>query len=607
MERIIGIDLGTTNSCVAIVLDGSPVVIPNRAGYKLTPSVFAVAENGKRLVGHVAKRQAITNARNTVFAAKRLIGRKWGAEPTKKILQACPYKLAPGPNDDVLVELRDRTYTVPEISATILQEMRVIAEEYLQESISKAVVTVPAYFNDNQRQATRDAGRIAGLDVVRIINEPTAASLAYGAGREVERKVAIFDLGGGTFDISILEISHGVFQVLATAGDTFLGGDDFDTRVIEWLVFGFAREHRIDLRRDPMALQRLKDAAERAKCELSEARETEIYLPFLAASPAGEPLHLQERITRQKLEELTSDLVDRTLRIVAETLEAATIDIGEIDDVILVGGQTRMPLVQEAVRRFFKREPSKAVHPDEVVAVGAAIQGNMMLAPETETLLLDVTPHNLGIMVVGGLTQVIIPKNTTIPTARGQLFTTARDNQTSVKIMVVQGEHRQARENELLGEFALSGLRQAPRGDVEIEVTFEIDADGIVSVSAKDLETGLNQSITITARGGLTEDEVTRMTQENQEFLLETKASEEFLKRKDETERLLEEVRRLFPTVRERLSTSDLGQAALQRAEAVLQMAESAITDRDVEKITTVVESLSRTASMFRFVVERKR
>jgi molecular chaperone DnaK len=607
MEKIIGIDLGTTNSCVALVLDGSPVVIPNKAGYKLTPSVFAVAENGKRLVGHVAKRQAITNARNTVFAAKRLIGRKWGADPVRKILSACPYKLAPGENDEIQIELRDRSYSLPEISAAILQEMRVIAEEYLEEPVSKAVVTVPAYFNDNQRQATRDAGRIAGLDVVRIINEPTAAALAYGAGREVERKVAIYDLGGGTFDISILEISHGVFQVLATAGDTFLGGDDFDTRIIERLVFRFAREHRIDLRRDPMALQRLKDAAERAKCELSELKETEIYLPFLAASPTGEPLHLQERLSRAKLEELTTDLVDRTLRIVAETLEEAGIDTSEIHDVILVGGQTRMPLVQQAVRRFFGREPSKGVHPDEVVAIGAGIQGHMMLTPETETLLLDVTPHNLGIMVVGGLTQVIIPKNTTIPTARGQLFTTARDHQTSVKIMVVQGEHRHARENELLGEFVLSGLREAARGEVEIEVTFEIDADGIVSVSAKDLETGLNQSITITSRGGLTEEEVTRMTQENLDFLLETKASEEFVARKNETERLLEEVRRVFPQVRERLSTSDLGQAAIQRAEAVVQMAEVAIAERDVEKIAQVVESLSRTSSMFRFVVERKR
>jgi molecular chaperone DnaK len=608
MERIIGIDLGTTNSCVAAVVDGVPVVIPNRGGYKTTPSVFAVAENGKRLVGHVAKRQAITNARNTVYAAKRLIGRKWGSAPVRAAMETCAYPIVQGQNDEVCIQLRDRTYTIPEISAVILQEMRVIAEEYFGESVAKAVVTVPAYFNDNQRQATRDAGRIAGLDVVRIINEPTAAALAYGFGRDVERKVAIYDLGGGTFDISILEISNGVFQVLATAGDTFLGGDDFDARIMEWLVFHFAREHRIDLRRDPMALQRLKDAAERAKCELSEVKETEIYLPFLAAAPGGEPLHLQRSLTRQKLEELTDDLIDRTLRIVAETLEEADILVDEIQDVILVGGQTRMPLVQEAVRRFFRRDPSKGVHPDEVVALGAAIQGSMMISPaKADTLLLDVTPHSLGIMIVGGRTQVIIHKNTTIPTARSQLFTTARDHQTSVKILVVQGENAMARDNEFLGEFVLTGLRSAPRGEVEIEVTFEINADGIVMVSAKDLETGLNQSITITHRGGLTEEEVQKMTAENQEFLMEAKATEEFLRRKNEAERLVEEIGRLFPRVRERLAGSDLGRAALFKAEAVLEMAKEAIAERDASKVATAVDSLSRTISMFRFVAERKR
>jgi molecular chaperone DnaK len=607
MERIIGIDLGTTNSCVAAVVDGVPVVIPNRGGYKTTPSVFAVADNGKRLVGHVAKRQAITNARHTVYAAKRLIGRKWGSAPVRAAIETCAYRLIEGENEEVCVQLRDRVYRVPEISAAILQEMRLIAEEYFGEPISKAVVTVPAYFNDNQRQATRDAGRIAGLDVVRIINEPTAAALAYGFGRDLERKVAIYDLGGGTFDISILEIANGVFQVLATAGDTYLGGDDFDTRIMEWLVFGFAREHRVDLRKDPMALQRLKDAAERAKCELSEVKETEIYLPFLAAAPGGEPLHLQKTLTRPKLEELSTDLIDRTMRIVAETLEQAEIDVGEIQDVILVGGQSRMPAVQEAVRRLFRREPSKGVHPDEVVALGASIQGSMIGSPHADTLLLDVTPHSLGIMIVGGRTQVIIPKNTTIPTARSQLFTTARDHQTSVKILVVQGENPMARDNELLGEFVLSGLRQAPRGEVEIEVTFEIDADGIVSVSAKDLETGLNQSITITARGGLTEDDVQRMTAENQEFLIEAKASEEFIKHKNEAERLVEEIGKLFPAVRERLSGSDLGRAALFKAESVLEMAKEAIAERDADKVTAAVESLSRTISMFRFVMERKR
>src|SRR5579872_4551086 len=383
-DKVIGIDLGTTNSCVAIVEDGAPVVIPNRGGYKTTPSMVAIAENGKRLVGHIAKRQAITNAENTVYASKRLIGRKWGSAAVRSSLEIMPYRIVEGPHDDVRIMLRDQVFSVPEVSAYILQEMKLIAEEYLGHPVEKAVVTVPAYFNDGQRQATKDAGRIAGLDVIRIINEPTAAALAYGFGKNLERKVAVFDLGGGTFDISILEIGNGVFEVVATAGDTFLGGEDFDRRIIDWLVFGFAKEHKIDLRKDKMALQRLKDAAEKAKCELSTAKETEVNLPFIISTGRSEALHLQRTLTRAKLEELTGDLIDRTIHICRKTLVESGIDRKEIQDVILVGGMTRMPKVQAAVQEFFGIEPCKSVHPDEVVALGAAIQGAALLDEGSE-------------------------------------------------------------------------------------------------------------------------------------------------------------------------------------------------------------------------------
>ena len=472
MERIIGIDLGTTNSCVAIVEGGQPVVLPNKGGYKTTPSVVAISENGKRLVGHIGKRQAITNAANTVFAAKRLIGRRWNSPAVRTMVETMPYTIVEGPNGDPRIKLRDRVYSVAEISSIILQEMKLIAEEYTGERIEKAVITVPAYFNDAQRQATKDAGRIAGLDVVRIINEPTAAALAYGYGKELDKTIAVYDLGGGTFDISILQISNGVFEVLATAGDTFLGGDDFDGRIVmDWLVLEFAREHQIDLRRDKMALQRLRDAAEKAKIELSSARETEINLPFIISTGGSDALHLQKVLTREKLEELTIDLVDRTIRICKKTIEEA----GEqIDDIVLVGGMTRMPIVQQKVREFFGKEPLKGVHPDEVVALGAGIQGAALLEDSQDVLLLDVTPHSLGIMIHGGFFSVLIPQNTTVPTSKSHIFTTVKDNQTSVKILVLQGESERAEENELLGEFILTGLRPAPRQEVEIEVTFEI-------------------------------------------------------------------------------------------------------------------------------------
>ena len=605
MEKVIGVDLGTTNSCVAIVEDGTPVVIPNRGGYKTTPSMVAVAENGKRLVGHIAKRQAITNAENTVYAAKRLIGRKWPSPSVKAAQESVPYQLVEGPHDDVRIKLRDKAYSIPEISSFILQEMMFVAEEYLGEDVTKVVVTVPAYFNDGQRQATKDAGRIAGLDVIRIINEPTAAALAYGFGKQIERKVAIYDLGGGTFDISILEIGNGVFEVISTAGDTFLGGEDFDKRVIDWLVFGFAKEHKIDLRKDKMALQRLKDVAEKAKCELSAVKETEINLPFIISTSGNDALHLQRTLSRDKLEELTADLIERTVHICKKTLREADIEKSEIEDVILVGGQTRMPKVQEMVAEFFGREPCKGVHPDEVVALGASIQGAALLDEDSDMLLLDVTPHSLGIMIVGGLFHKLIEQNTTVPTSKSHIFTTIKDNQTSVKILVLQGESERAEENELLGEFILTGLRRAPKGEVEIEVTFEISADGIVSVYAKDLETGQQQSITVTATSGLTEEEIRRMVDENKDYLLELRDSEDFEREKQSAQKVMEDIEGLFGQVEGIIAGSEFGEDAVKKARSVLERAEAAIRDRDKPALVEVHEALERTRNMFKGVVNK--
>ncbi len=604
-EKVIGIDLGTTNSCVAVVEDGTPVVIPNRGGYKTTPSMVAIAENGKRLVGHIAKRQAITNAENTVYAAKRLIGRKWASPPVKAFMENAPFRIVEGPHDDVRIVLRDQVFSIPEVSAYILQEMKLIAEEYLGEEVQKAVITVPAYFNDAQRQATKDAGRISGLDVIRIINEPTASALAYGFGRNIERKVAVYDLGGGTFDISILAIGNGVFEVISTAGDTFLGGEDFDKRIIDWLVFGFQKEHKIDLRKDKMALQRLKDVAEKAKCELSALRETEINLPFIISTGKNEALHLQRTLTREKLEELTGDLIERTVAICKRTLEEAEIDKKEIQDVILVGGMTRMPRVQELVAEFFSMEPCKGVHPDEVVALGAAIQGSALLDEKNDVLLLDVTPHSLGIMIVGGYFHKLIEQNTTVPTSKSHVFTTVKDNQTSVKILVLQGESDRAEENELLGEFILTGLRRAPRGEVEIEVTFHISADGIVSVKAKDLETSLEQSITVTATSGLTEDEIRRMIEDNRDYMMEVRSSQEFEKHRQVVERLLDEIEHLFPRVAEIISGSEFGQDAMKKAKAVIERARQAINTKDIPVIIESADALTRTLNMFKGVVSK--
>ncbi len=606
MDRVIGIDLGTFNSCVAVVESGTPVVIANRGGYKVTPSMVAVTEGGKRLVGHIAKRQAVTNAENTVFAAKRLIGRKWDTPQVKNAIQTCPFHIVEGPHGDCRIKMREKVYSIPEISAMVLQEMKMVAEDYLGEKVEKAVVTVPAYFNDNQRQATKDAGQIAGLDVIRIINEPTSGALAYGFGKNIDRTVAVYDLGGGTFDISILEISStGVFKVISTAGDTFLGGEDFDQRLIDWLVDGFRQEHDIDLRQDRMALQRLKDAAEKAKCELSAVTETEVNLPFIISSARNEALHLQRLLSRDTLEELTADLVDRTVQICDLTLREAGLEKDEIEDVILVGGMTRMPKVQQAVSGFFERSPCKGVHPDEVVALGAAIQGAALVddSDALDMVLLDVTPHTLGIMVVGGYFEELIPQNTTVPTSRSKPFTTVRDNQTAVKILVLQGESRRAEDNDLLGEFILTGLRRAPAGQLEVEVTFEINADGIVSVHAKDMETGKEQSITVTATSGLTEDEINDMMTDAQDYAIGVRQDEAAEEVRQEAQTLIAEIERLFPEVESIVAGSDFGRDAIDKARGVVDKARGLLASGDLHALKEDLESLARTQRMFKGVV----
>ncbi|MEM7606407.1 MAG: molecular chaperone DnaK [Myxococcota bacterium] len=604
MDKVIGIDLGTFNSCVAVVENGSPTVIANRGGYKVTPSMVAVTEAGKRLVGHIAKRQAVTNAENTVFAAKRLIGRKFDTPQAKNATTTCPYRIVEGPHGDCRIQLREKVYSIPEISAMILQEMKMIAEDYLGAEVSQAVVTVPAYFNDGQRQATKDAGAIAGLDVIRIINEPTAAALAYGFGKNIDRTVAVYDLGGGTFDISILEISSaGVFKVISTAGDTFLGGEDFDQRIIDWLVQGFKEEHGLDLRQDRMALQRLKDAAEKAKCELSAVVETEVNLPFIISSARNEALHLQRLLTRAQLEDLTRDLVDRTVQICEMTLDEAGLEKDEIEDIVLVGGMTRMPLVQQSVTDFFEREPCKGVHADEVVALGASIQGEALVGDSSDMVLLDVTPHTLGIMVVGGYFEELIPQNTTVPTSRGKPFTTVRENQTAVKILVLQGESRRAEENELLGEFILTGLRRAPAGEVEVEVTFEINADGIVSVHAKDIETGKEQSITVTATSGLTNEEIDQMMAEAQDYAVARREDEETEGARQEAETLIAEIERLFPEVEAVVAGSDFGRDAIDKARANVDRARALMERGDSAGLREHIDSLARTQRMFKGVV----
>ncbi|MFL5404499.1 MAG: molecular chaperone DnaK [Myxococcales bacterium] len=607
MEPVIGIDLGTTNSVVATVQSGTPVVIPNRAGYRLTPSVVAIAKNGKRLVGALARRQSVTNAERTVVSVKRLMGRKWSSRTTQEALSRLSYDVVAHDKqrDDLLIKLGEEKLSPPEISAMILAELRLDAEAYLGQPVTKAVITVPAYFNDMQRTATKDAGRIAGLDVVRIINEPTSASLAYGFNRQVgEKQICVFDLGGGTFDFTILHMYKGVFEVEATGGDTVLGGDDFDLRIVDWLAEPFKAKNGIDLRTDKMSLQRLRDAAEKAKCELSSVKQVEVNLPFIAQSPSAGPLHLQAVLTRSELESLTKDLVDRCMKVCEQVLREAKMKPTAMGDVLLVGGQTRMPRIQEAVKSLFGREPSKSVNPDEAVALGAAIQGAMLLHQEQEMLLLDVTPHSLGIAIAGGFFQSIIPRNTTVPTSAHHVFTTVKDDQTSAKITVLQGESEIAAQNELLGEFMMTGLRKAKRGEVDIDVIFDISPDGIVSVSAIDVQTGLRQSITVTASSGLTEDEIASAARANEEWMLGQKEPPEWQARKEKAEQLFRQFDELWPRL-ERAAENGLGTEPLQRAKAAIGVAKLQVSNKESEGLAASVDRLERMLGALKGALER--
>ncbi|TLY23459.1 MAG: molecular chaperone DnaK [Nitrospirae bacterium] len=545
MGKVIGIDLGTTNSCVAIMSGGDPVVIANAEGNRTTPSVVGFTEKGERLVGQIAKRQAITNPENTVYSIKRLIGRKYESKEVREAMKRLPYKVVSAPNGDAHVEIRGKHYSPAEISAMILQKMKQTAEDYLGEPVTEAVITVPAYFDDSQRQATKDAGQIAGLNVLRIINEPTAASLAYGLDKKKDERIAVYDLGGGTFDISILEIGDGVFEVKSTNGDTFLGGDDFDLRIMDWLVEEFKKDQGIDLKKDRMALQRLKEAAERAKIELSSSQETEINLPFITADASG-PKHLVMKLTRAKLEQLVDDLVQRTIEPCKKALADAGVTAKDVDEVVLVGGMTRMPKVIQLVREFFGKEPHKGVNPDEVVAVGAAIQGGVLKGEVKDVLLLDVTPLTLGIETLGGVFTRLIERNTTIPTKKSQIFSTAADGQTAVTINVLQGEREMAADNKSLGHFDLVGIPPAPRGVPQIEVTFDIDANGIVHVGAKDLATQKEQSIRITASSGLNKDEIEKMVKESQAHAAEDKKKRELVEARNEADNRIYGIEKLL-------------------------------------------------------------
>ncbi|MET0515261.1 MAG: molecular chaperone DnaK [Nitrospiraceae bacterium] len=538
MGKVIGIDLGTTNSCVAIMSGGDPVVIANAEGSRTTPSVVAITDKGERLVGQIAKRQAITNPENTIFSVKRLMGRRFRSREVQDAIKRLPYKVVEADNGDAHVELRGKRYSPPEISAMILQKMRQTAEDYLGEKVTEAVVTVPAYFDDSQRQATKDAGQIAGLNVLRIINEPTAASLAYGLDKKKDERIAVYDLGGGTFDVSVLEIGDGVFEVKSTNGDTYLGGDDFDLRVMDWLVDEFKKDQGIDLRKDRMALQRLKEAAERAKIELSSSHETEINLPFITADASG-PKHLVTKLTRAKLEQLVDDLIQRTIDPCKKALSDAGVTAKDINEDVLVGGMTRMPKVIQIVKDFFGKEPHRGVNPDEVVAIGAAIQGGVLKGEVKDVLLLDVTPLSLGIETLGGVFTKLIERNTTIPTKKGQIFSTAADNQTAVTIRVFQGEREMANDNKLLGQFDLVGIPPAPRGMPQVEVTFDIDANGIVHVSAKDLATQKEQSIKITASSGLSKDEVDKLVRDAQAHTDDDKKRRKFAEAKNQADSLI--------------------------------------------------------------------
>jgi len=603
MRKVIGIDLGTTNSCVAVMEGGEPVVIANAEGNRTTPSVVGFTKDGERLVGAIAKRQAITNPQNTVFSIKRFMGRRYH-EATEEIKRV-PYKVTEAPNGDCQVEIHGKTYKPPEISAMILQKMKETAETYLGTKVTQAVITVPAYFNDSQRQATKDAGKIAGLEVLRIINEPTAAALAYGLNKKKNEKIAVYDLGGGTFDISILAIGDDSFEVLSTNGDTHLGGDDFDQRIIDWLANEFLKDQGIDLRKDPMALQRLKEAAEKAKCELSTTMTTDINLPFISADASG-PKHLNYTLTRAKLEQLCDDLLQRTKGPCLQALQDAGLKASDIDEVILVGGMTRMPAVIRIVQDLFGKEPHRGVNPDEVVAVGAAIQGGVLAGEVKDILLLDVTPLSLGIETLGGVCTKLIERNTTIPVNKRQIFTTASDNQTSVTIHVLQGEREMAKDNRTLGRFDLVGIPPAPRGIPQIEVTFDIDANGILHVSAKDLATGKEQKIRIESSSGLTEEEIQKMVKDAEQHAEEDKRRRKEIEVRNNADSLLYSTEKLLKEYGDKVSASEKSDVESALEELRKALAGDRIEDIEsaMNKVTSTTHKLSE--AMYRAATQAK-
>jgi len=588
MGKIIGIDLGTTNSCVAVMEGGDPTVIANVEGNRTTPSIVAFADNNERLVGQVAKRQAVTNPERTLYAIKRLIGRNFKDAEVQKSVEISPFKIVEGKGGSAAIEVEGKSYTPAEISAMILGKMKQTAEEYLGEEVTDAVVTVPAYFNDAQRQATKDAGKIAGLNVQRIINEPTAASLAYGLDKKGEEKIAVFDLGGGTFDVSILEIGDGVFEVKSTNGDTFLGGEDFDMRIVNWLSDEFKREQGIDLRNDKMALQRLKEEGEKAKMELSTTTETEINLPFITADASG-PKHLNIKLTRAKYEALVDDLVDRTVGPCKTALKDAGLSASDIDEVILVGGMSRMPKVQEKVKEIFGKEPHKGVNPDEVVAIGAAIQGGVLQGDVKDVLLLDVTPLSLGIETLGGVTTKLIEKNTTVPTKKSQIFSTAADNQPAVSIHVLQGEREMAQDNKTIGRFELTDIPPSPRGVPQIEVSFDLDANGILNVSAKDLGTNKEQSIRITASSGLSEEEIEKMKQDAEEHAEEDKKRKELVDARNNADGLMHASQKSLKDLGDKVDAETKG-----NVEKEIENVKKAVEGDDTAAINTAIEALTK-------------